>query len=133
MKYVFLAIVSMMSMMTVNAKPSDSLINAIIKVESNDNVNAIGDNGKAVGCMQIWKVVVDDVNKVSKLKYNYNDRFNKEKSIEIFKLYINKYATAKRLGRTPTDEDMARIWNGGPNGFKKAGTKQYWLKVKAEL
>ena len=133
MKYVFLAIVSMMSVMTVNAKPSDSLINAIIKVESNDNVNAIGDNGKAVGCMQIWKVVVDDVNKVSKLKYNYNDRFNKEKSIEIFKLYINKYATTKRLGRTPTDEDMARIWNGGPNGFKKAGTKQYWLKVKAEL
>ena len=133
MKYVFLAIVSMMSVMTVNAKPSDSLINAIIKVESNDNVNAIGDNGKAVGCMQIWKVVVDDVNKVSKLKYNYNDRFNKEKSIEIFKLYINKYATAKRLGRTPTDEDMARIWNGGPNGFKKAGTNQYWLKVKAEL
>lgn len=133
MKYVFLAIVSMMSVMTVNAKPSDSLINAIIKVESNDNVNAIGDNGKAVGCMQIWKVVVDDVNKVSKLKYNYNDRFNKEKSIEIFKLYINKYATAKRLGRTPTDEDMARIWNGGPNGFKKAGTKHYWLKVKAEL
>ena len=133
MKYVFLAIVSMMGVMTVNAKPSDSLINAIIKVESNDNVNAIGDNGKAVGCMQIWKVVVDDVNKVSKLKYNYNDRFNKEKSIEIFKLYINKYATAKRLGRTPTDEDMARIWNGGPNGFKKAGTKQYWLKVKAEL
>ena len=133
MKYVFLVIVSMMSVMTVNAKPSDSLINAIIKVESNDNVNAIGDNGKAVGCMQIWKVVVDDVNKVSKLKYNYNDRFNKEKSIEIFKLYINKYATAKRLGRTPTDEDMARIWNGGPNGFKKAGTKQYWLKVKAEL
>ena len=66
MKYVFLAIVSMMSVMTVNAKPSDSLINAIIKVESNDNVNAIGDNGKAVGCMQIWKVVVDDVNKVSK-------------------------------------------------------------------
>ena len=133
MKYVFLAIVSMMNVMTVNAKLSDSLINAIIKVESNDNVNAIGDNGKAVGCMQIWKVVVDDVNKVSKLKYNYNDRFNKEKSIEIFKLYINKYATAKRLGRTPTDEDMARIWNGGPNGFKKAGTKQYWLKVKAEL
>ena len=123
----------MMSVMTVNAKPSDLLINAIIKVESNDNVNAIGDNGKAVGCMQIWKVVVDDVNKVSKLKYNYNDRFNKEKSIEIFKLYINKYAIAKRLGRTPTNEDMARIWNGGPNGFKKAGTKQYWLKVKAEL
>ena len=133
MKYLFLAIVSMMSVMTANAKLSDSLINAIIKVESNDNVNAIGDNGKAVGCMQIWKVVVDDVNKVSKLKYNYNDRFNKEKSIEIFKLYINKYATAKRLGRTPTNEDVARIWNGGPNGFKKAGTKQYWLKVKAEL
>ena len=133
MKYVFLVMVSMMSVMTVNAKPSDSLINAIIKVESNDNVNVIGDNGKAVGCMQIWKVVVDDVNKVSKLQYNYNDRFNTEKSIEIFQLYINKYATAKRLGRTPTDEDMARIWNGGPNGFKKAGTKQYWLKVKAEL
>ena len=80
--------------------------------------------------MQIWKSVVDDVNKYSKVKYTYADRYDKVKSYEMFKLYIGHYATEKRLGRKPTNEDMARIWNGGPNGYKKTSTIKYWNKVK---
>ena len=32
-----------------------------------------------------------------------------------------------------TDEDRARIWNGGPNGYKKQATVKYWKKVKEHL
>lgn len=113
-----------------NATPSNKLIDAICKVESNNGMYDVGDNGKAIGCLQIWKTVVDDVNKYSKVKYTYADRYNKVKSYEIFKLYIGHYATKKRLGRKPTNEDMARIWNGGPNGYKKTSTIKYWNKVK---
>ena len=111
----------------------DKLIYAIMMVESNGDNNAIGDKGKSIGCMQISKSVVDDVNRFSSVKYTYNDRYNRAKSIEIFKLYINHYATANRLGHEPTFEDIARIWNGGPNGYKKNATKTYWVKVKNYL
>ena len=47
--------------------------------------------------------------------------------------YISYYATKRRLGHVPTDEDRARIWNGGPDGWKEEGTKGYWEKVKREL
>ena len=44
-----------------------------------------------------------------------------------------RYATERRLGRTPTYEDVARIHNGGPNGYKKTATYKYWQKVKKKL
>lgn len=111
----------------------DKLIHAIMMVESNGDNNAVGDKGESIGCMQISKSVVDDVNKISSVKYTYNDRYNRAKSIEIFKIYVNHYATVKRLGHEPTFEDIARIWNGGPNGYKKNATKTYWIKVKSYL
>ena len=129
MKLITLILIVGMSFI-LNATPSNKLIDAICKVESNNVMYIVGDNGKAIGCLQIWKTVVDDVNKYSKVKYTYADRYDKVKSYEMFKLYIGHYATQKRLGRKPTNEDMARIWNGGPNGYKKTATIKYWNRVK---
>lgn len=129
MKFITLIFIVGMSFI-LNATPSNKLIDAICKVESNNGMYVVGDNGNAIGCLQIWKVVVDDVNKYSKVKYTYADRYDKVKSYEMFKLYIGHYATEKRLGHKPTNEDMARIWNGGPNGYKKTSTIKYWNKVK---
>ena len=129
MKFITLILIVGMSFI-LNATPSNKLIDAICKVESNNGMYVVGDNGKDIGCLQIWKTVVDDVNKYSKVKYTYADRYDKVKSYEMFKLYIGHYATQKRLGRKPTNEDMARIWNGGPNGYKKTSTIKYWNKVK---
>ena len=129
MKFITLILIVGMSFI-LNATPSNNLIDAICKVESNNGMYIVGDNGNAIGCLQIWKTVVDDVNKYSKVKYTYADRYDKMKSYEMFKLYIGHYATEKRLGRKPTNEDMARIWNGGPNGYKKTSTIKYWNKVK---
>ena len=46
---------------------------------------------------------------------------------------MSRYATTARLGHVPTDEDLARIHNGGPNGFKNPATVAYWEKVKKYL
>lgn len=46
---------------------------------------------------------------------------------------MSRYATTKRLGHAPTDEDIARIHNGGPNGHKNPNTEGYWKKVESHL
>ncbi len=46
---------------------------------------------------------------------------------------MNRYAIASRLGHAPTDEDMARIHNGGLNGYKNPNTLGYWERVKKHL
>ena len=46
---------------------------------------------------------------------------------------MDRYGTESRLGHSPTDEDMARMHNGGPNGHKNKATEKYWDKVKKEM
>jgi len=111
----------------------DRLIPALEKVESNGNPDAIGDGGKALGILQIWEVVIIDVNRAKGTSYVHADAFDPVKARAICKAYLSIYCTERRLGRQPTMEDAARIWNGGPNGFKKAATEKYWHKVKAAL
>ena len=43
---------------------------------------------------------------------------------------MDRYATERRLGHPATDEDIARIHNGGPNGYKHDSTLGYWEEVK---
>ena len=54
-------------------------------------------------------------------------------SKEVMGSYMGRYATPQRLERQPTDEDIARIHNGGPNGYKRNSTLLYWDKVMTEL
>ena len=106
------------------------LFAAIVAVESGGNCYAIGDNGKAVGAAQIWEVVVKDCNQISKKQhYTLNDRYSIQKSMEMFVIYTDHYG--KRYGCTP--EVRAKIWNGGPGGFKNPKTQKYWQKVKSKL
>lgn len=114
---------------------TDKFVDALIRVESNGRDNAIGDKGKAVGCLQIWEIVLTDVNKTSKIKYTSNDRKNRSKSIAICKSYLEKYGKVyqRKTGKVPTQEVYARIWNGGPTGYNKHSTKGYWTKVRAYL
>ena len=43
--------------------------------------------------------------------------------------YMKRYATKRRLG-VVTPEKVARIHNGGPNGWKISATDKYWAKVR---
>lgn len=103
----------------------EKLILAIEKVESGGKVDAVGDGGRAVGCLQIWPIMVDEVNRIAGTKYTLKDRLSRQKSFEMARIYLNKYGK--------TTEEKARNWNGGPNGYKKDATKKYWNKVKKEL
>lgn len=105
----------------------DVLIPALIQVESGGDNFAKGDGGKAVGCLQIWLIMVEDVNRISGRHFVPSDRTSRERSVEMCRIYLKHYA------RWKTVEQAARIWNGGPSGDKKPSTEKYWLKVKKEM
>lgn len=110
----------------------DILINAMIFVESSNNDSAYCERENAVGCLQIRPIMLKECNRVLKLKksskrYHLNDRWNRIKSIEIFKI-INKYHN-----RNAEYEEIARFWNGGPTWVNKINTKTYWGKVKRQF
>lgn len=110
-----------------------TLLLAMIQVESSGNDNAIGDNGASWGCLQLQAAYVQDAAEYANQDWTHKDAFDRETAMEITMAYMARYATEKRLGHKPTVEDIARIHNGGPNGYNKKATEKYWLKVKAEL
>ncbi|MEK7610618.1 MAG: transglycosylase SLT domain-containing protein [Patescibacteria group bacterium] len=114
-----------------------ALIMALVQVESGGNDWAIGDQHlvqKAYGCLQIRQPCADDVNRRYGTRYRAEDCLgNPELSREICQKYLALYATRARLGREPTDQDRARIWNGGPDGWKKKSTVGYWKKVSKKM
>ncbi len=121
----------------ITQRGDSKLLFALISVESGGDDNAVGDlllSNKAYGCLQIRQPAVDDYNRANNTFHKAEDcRGNRSLSVSICKWYLGHYATSKRLGRTPTDEDRARIWNGGPNGHRKPSTESYWAKVKKAL
>ena len=130
--YIITALLTLASLASAGEVP-DRLIDALAVVESNNNPSAVGDGGKALGVLQVWSVVVVDVNARYGTRYTHKDAFDPAKARDICRKYLSIYATEKRLGRKPTMEDYARIWNGGPNGHTKSKTDKYWAKVQRVL
>ncbi len=135
--YVVATLISFTALTSRADVPSDELLQALILIESSDNDMAVGDKHlqqKAYGCLGIRQPCVDDYNRWNKTSFSAEECLgNRSLSVMICRDYIDHYATAKRLGRVPTDEDKARIWNGGPNGWRKSSTEKYWKKVQAAL
>ena len=105
----------------------DSLIDAIIHVESRGDSMAYNAKEDAVGVLQIRPIMMREVNRLLGYnKYTLDDRWSKSKSIEMFNV-IKQHTT------NPTNEILARNWNGGWNGYKKKSTLKYWNKVKTQL
>jgi len=107
------------------------LLSAIIHVESNNNDSAYRANEDAVGCLQIRKCMVKDVNRIlrrqkSDLRFTYDDRWLRNKSIKMFDIYCKHYGLT-------TAEEIARCWNGGPRGMNNPLTANYWRKVQNNL
>ena len=107
------------------------LLSAIMFVESSYNDSAYHKGEDAVGCLQIRKCMVNDVNRIlrrqkSDLKFTYDDRWLRNKSIKMFDIYCKHYGLT-------TSEEIARCWNGGPRGMQNDMTAGYWKKVKNQL
>jgi hypothetical protein len=105
----------------------DPLIAAIIQVESGGDTLAYNSKEDAVGCLQIRPIMVREVNRLlGKDSFTLQDRWNKAKSIQMFNIL-------RSHTKNPTDEKLARNWNGGWNGHKKKSTIKYWNKVKKQI
>ena len=141
---------------------------ALIMQESGGNDRAIGDSGVSHGPLQIQKACLIDANQWRKAKglsqFKFpNDCYDRQKAEHILFAYLQQYTQARckekhtlvsqlkegeyywRTGKPPTWEDYARIWNGGPNGYKNRvdkngnptkatiNTLKYWGKLKKAL
>lgn len=108
----------------------EKLLNAIAIVESNNDSNAVGDNGNSLGMYQIQYVYwIDAVEHDPSIGGLYQDVLNPEYARKIVLSYFDRY------GRTYNYkvESLARIHNGGPNGPNKQSTIQYWNRIKHDL
>jgi len=110
---------------------SGDLLSALIHVESSNNDSAYCVSEDAVGCLQIRQCMVNDINRILKrqkstLRFTYNDRWSRDKSIQMFEIYCKYY-------KLRTTEEMARCWNGGPRGINNPATVGYWVKVKDKI
>ena len=114
-------------------KEMTDVLAAIRIVESNDDPDAVGDGGDSIGCYQIQKCYWLDAKEFSDLGGTYLDCYNRGYADRTVRFYMARYATERRLGREVTQEDVARIHNGGPNGYKKECTKKFWKKVEVVL
>jgi len=107
----------------------------VSQIESGDNDQAIGDGGRSHGRLQIQLCVIEDVNRIYGTDYQPESRYNPIHSADIFckyLLYYGKYYERK-TGEKATYEVLARIWNGGPNGWRKKSTIGYWQQVEGLL
>ena len=102
--------------------PLEPLMNAMIYVESKGNPKAYNKRGDCVGILQITKICVRECNNVlkkqgSKKRYTYADRWDKDKSIEMFFLLQDHYNPKHDINKA------IRIWNKRPS-YKKLVLKR---------
>lgn len=112
------------------------LILAISAVESGLDETKINHEEHAYGVLQVTQPVLNDVNvhlKLHSTGFTLQDCLDPKIARIVFEQYMQIWATRERLHRAPTDEDIARIWNGGPDGHERLITLPYWEKVKIEL
>tara|TARA_Y100000592_G_scaffold60687_1_gene94817 strand:+ start:540 stop:1049 length:510 start_codon:yes stop_codon:yes gene_type:complete len=110
----------------------EDLIEAMVWVESKGDPKAFARRENAAGVLQIRPIMVNEVNRILNIKkddrfYTLDDRWNEEKSIEMFYVFVDYYH------KDSSYEEIARCWNGGPKGLQKKQTKRYWKKVQNTL
>jgi hypothetical protein len=110
-----------------NAQPSEPLLDAIRQVESGGR-DLTGDGGRAIGPYQIHRRYWQDAVRLDpSLGGTYNDCRNEQYARRVVRVYLAHY------GKGKTDEQMARIHNGGPTGHRKRATVGYWTKIRRVL
>ena len=111
----------------------DQMFEIIKYVESNNEEDAVGDGGKAYGIVQIHKVCVEDINRIYNTHYTHQQAFDETCSKEMFNLYISEGIRRYKLKycRSPTDEELVRMWNGGLySGHLRKTTLKYLERYK---
>jgi hypothetical protein len=118
----------------------DHLWSAIVAVESGGDPAAYNAGSGAAGVAQIRPVCLEDCNRIARLRkidiqFTPADRQSPERARAMWSLYLSYYGEQyeQATGRPPTNEVYARIWNGGPTGWRKDSTIEYWSRVREIL
>ena len=102
------------------------VIYAISRVESEGNPKAVSKCGRYVGYLQISQVLVRECNRIlGKKVFTYADRYDKQKSIEMFITYMERFNPEGNI------EKAIRLWNSGDLNCMnhKASTDGYYRRV----
>ena len=107
-------------------------IRKIGQIESGNTDSVIEANGHGYGRYQIYNICVKGSGMTDLLGYSHDDMFNAEKSKHVFwaTMGIFCHTYAQKHGHYPTYEQLARMWCGGPEGYKKNATLNYLHKFK---
>ena len=135
-KLLVLALMAVSMTMTAQSKSQADLqkkwgavIEAIAMVESEGNPKRVSRNGLYVGYLQISEILVRECNRMAGYKkYTYADRYDKQKSINMFIDYQEFH------NKTGNMEKAIRLWNSGDVNcmMRKARTEGYYKKVMSK-
>lgn len=101
-----------------------ALLDAMAMVESGNNPKAYNAREDAVGAYQVRKPVVKDLNRVYGTKHKLKEFYSRVLS----RWAVVSYA---RIYGWKQPEEIARCWNGGPDGPTEPETRDYWKRVRA--
>ena len=103
------------------------LFDAIRQVESGGGRRVLGDGGRSRGPYQIGRAYWQDACEYGGLRWRYDRWIWDARRCEyVMHLYWLRYGVT-------TDEQRARVHNGGPRGHRKPGTRKYWARVQAAM
>ena len=105
----------------------ETLLDVLACVESNNDPNAVGDRGRALGVYQIHRAYWEDGTRLLGVKWPYREAFNPERARCVVRAYLQHH------GANKTFSDIARIHNGGPSGHRKRSTLCYAQRVSQLL
>lgn len=95
---------------------------ALAAVESGGNDAAVNEREDAHGRYQIRAAALADANRILCTSYTLADCHDPAVAARIVRAYLGHYGAALSA---PTPTALARIWNGGPNGYKRDATRGY--------
>jgi hypothetical protein len=75
----------------------------------------------------ITQICLDDYNRIMQTSFTKQTMSPSEIFYEYPEYWINRF----EIPNTP--ENYARIWNGGPRGYQKTATKEYWRIVQITM
>ena len=100
------------------------IISALIQIETGghpDPADSVGDQGRAIGILQLHPIMVEEVNRITGLKYHESDRYSPTLSERMAYAFLEY-----QYRRGVTDPvALACRWNR-PNGDPNPA---YWTKV----
>ncbi len=112
-----------------------NIIDTLVKVESDGNQFAIGDNGKAVGCLQIWEIMVKECNRIlGRNEFTLKDRYSVKRSKYMATVFLSRQISRykSKYGKYPDELTLASSWNTGSifNSINRKYVVRYKLKKR---